>query len=281
MKKWFLIIYSLFLFSGCALLRDLADVRRPTLEYSDMSIEQINFNEAVLLFNFDISNPNTIGLTANSYAYELFVNDNSFLSGDQQENLRIAREATSTLQVPVRLQFSELVNTFSSLLQSDAFDYRLNTEIQFDIPGLGVQRLPVNASGSLPIPKVPRFEFGGFEVNRLTMAGADMEFRLNVTNTNQFPISFFDAGYSLEVNGKDWLTSTIDRAIHLSASESSEIVIPVQLNATQMGSVLFELMRDNAKFEYRLTGNANIGAEIEGNNFRERIPFSVQGTYQK
>lgn len=280
MRKWTLLAIGLLFFAGCTLLRDLANVERPALEYSNMSIQSINFNEAVLLFDFDVTNPNNIGITADRYSYEFFVNDNSFISGDQQENVRIARESTSTLRVPVTLRFTEIVNTFDSLLRSDRFAYKINTAFEFDIPGLGSQTLPINASGELPIPKVPRIEFAGFDVKELTLSGAEMDIRLKVSNSNIFPISLLDANYALEVNGRNWLDSSLDNTLRLSPSESQDLIIPVRLNSSQMGPVLIDMMRGNAEFEYRLTGNANIGAEIEGTDFRQAVPFSINGIFE-
>lgn len=279
-NKIVLIVLIAVLTTGCAMLRDLADTQRPTIQYSNMSVQSINFNGATLQFNFDVNNPNPVGLTADRYTYEFFINDNSFLSGSQDQNLRISRESVSTLSVPVTLQFSEMFNTFSTLFRDDSFAYRINTEVQFDIPGLGVQRLPVNASGNLPIPKVPRFEFGGFDVKNLSMSGAEMEIRLNITNTNSFPISLTRADYQLEVNGRDCLDTSMSEPLRLADSDSSQLVIPISLNASQMGNVLLEMMRGSTNFEYRFRGSADVGAEIEGFNFSDNIPFDMSGTFR-
>ena len=241
----------------------------------------MNFSEAVLLFEFDVNNPNPIGITASAYNYDFLVNKNSFLSGNQDRDVKIGASGNSVLQVPVTLQFSELLNTFSSLLQSNEFDYDLNTEFVFDIPGLGQQRLPVNASGSLPVPKIPRFEFAGYNVNRVSASGADMELKINVLNPNRFPISLQGAQYMLNVNGKEWLNTTIEETERVTSNDSTEIVIPVQLNAAQMGSVLFDIMRGTSEFEYKLSGYVNVGAEIEGRSLIENINFARDGLFRR
>lgn len=280
--RTFLSVTLMILFlAGCTALRDLANIQRPAIEYSDMRLQSINFSEAVLLFDFAVNNPNPIGITASEYNYNFLVNDNSFLSGTQDKNVNIGANGESVLQIPVTLQFSELLNTFNSLLRSSAFDYDLNTEFVFDIPGLGLQRLPVNASGSLPVPKIPRFEFAGYNVNRISLSGADMELKISVTNPNRFPISLLDAEYILDVNGREWLNTSLREAVRVSADERSEIIIPVQLDAAQMGSVLFDIMGGSTEFDYSLKGNAKIGAEIEGFSFSEDLLFNREGEFRK
>ncbi len=279
-KKGILITLIAIMMAGCAALRDFAENQRPTIQYSSMSIQSIDFSSATIQFNFDVNNPNPVGLTASRYSYEFFVNENSFLSGTQDENLRISRESVSTLSVPVTLRFSEMFNTFSTLFRDDSFAYAINTEVQFDVPGLGMQRLPVNASGTLPIPKVPRFEFGGFDVKNLTLSGAEMELSLNITNSNSFPIALNRANYQLEVNGRNWLDTSLNEPLRLGESESSQIIIPISLNASQMGNVLVEMMRGTTNFEYKLSGSADVGAEIEGFSFTDTIPFDMSGVFR-
>jgi LEA14-like dessication related protein len=281
MKKYISIFLVAIIAAGCTALRDFADTRRPILNYNSMSIQSIDFNRAVLEFHFDVNNPNPVGLTADRYSYEFFINDNSFVSGTQDQNLRISRESVSTFSVPVTLSFSEIVNTFSSLIGSDSFAYRINTEVQFDIPGMGVQRLPVNASGELPIPRMPRVEFGGFDVKNLSLAGAEMEVAFRVSNPNRFGISMSNAAYNLHVNGREWLDTRLSDTIRLGASESDTIRIPIRLNASQMGSVLMELMTGRTEFDYNLSGSANIGADIDGFTGGQNLPFDLSGRYSK
>lgn len=277
MRKFLSTLLLLFFITGCAALEDLANLQKPSLGYSDMRVQSINFTEAVLLFNFDVNNPNPIGVTADGYNYDFQVNNNSFLSGTQDENISIGSGSKSVIEVPLTLKYSELLNTFRSLAQSDEFNYDLNTEFLFNIPGLGQQSLPANASGSLPVPKIPRFEFAGFDVNNLSPSGADMEIRIGVNNPNRFPILLNSADYVLDVNGREWLNTTLSEALRISADGSSEIVVPVQLNAVQMGSVLFDLMRGSKEFDYSLNGNASVGAEIKGFSFTENLEINRDG----
>lgn len=279
MRKLITVLIAILFITGCTALRDLADTRRPTLEYNRMSIQHIDFNRAVLQFHFDIDNPNPVGLTADRYSYELFINGNSFLSGTETRNVRISRESVSTLNIPVTLHFSEMLNTFSSLAGNDTFAYQIDTEVQFDIPGLGIQRLPVKAGGELPIPRMPRIEFGGFDIKNLSLGGAEMEVAFRVTNPNIFGISMSGAAYLLRVNGREWLDTRLSDAVTLGASETDTIRIPIRLNANQMGSVLLDLMSGTSEFDYDLSGSATISADIDGFPDNQSIPFETSGRY--
>ncbi len=280
MKKILPFLSLLLFISGCAVLRDYADVQRPSVSYSSMSIQNISFDGVTLLFDFNVNNPNRFGVSADQYSYEFFINDNSFLTGTQRENIRISRESTSVVQVPVSLSFSDVFNTFSSLARRDSLSYRIATEVQFDIPGLGRQRVPVNAAGELPVPRMPRIEFSGLNVRDISLSGAEIDLGFRVSNPNPFGISLSNAAYVFQVNGREWLDTRLGDRIRIGGSQSDTITIPVRLNASQMGSVLLDLIGGSTRFDYNLSGSADISAELEGFSDGETVPFDVSGRYQ-
>lgn len=279
MKKILPLVLLFVFISSCSALRDLADVRQPTVNYNKMSIQNISFDGVTLLFDFDVNNPNKFGVSADQYTYEFFINDNSFLSGIQTENLRVSRESTSTVQIPITLNFSEVFNTFSSVVRRDSLSYRLSSEVQFDLPGVGQRKVPVSAAGEIPIPRMPRIEFSGYNIKNISLAGAEMDINLRVSNPNPFGISMSNAAYALNVNGREWLDTRLGDRISLGGSESDMVTIPIRLNASQMGSVLLEMMGGNTSFNYNLSGSADISADIEGFDDGTTIPFDLDGRY--
>ncbi|WP_340103333.1 LEA type 2 family protein [Rhodohalobacter sp. 8-1] len=282
MKKHLLpafLMLMLTILSSCAALRDAADIQEPTVRFSNMSIQTINFDGVTLLFDFDVTNPNRLDVSANRYNYEFFINGQSFISGTQEERLEIGRESTSTVQVPVSMTFSNLYESFRSVLRQDSVSYRMDTAVSFSLPVIGSRTVPVQAEGVLPIPKIPRIQFGDFEMKRLSFSGAEIELSFRVSNPNAFGITLAGADYALQVNGKEWLDTRLGESIRVDGSDTREITIPVQLSASQMGSALVEMMGGRKEFEYRLTGQARVSADLEGFTEEQSVPFDLEGIF--
>jgi LEA14-like dessication related protein len=275
----YLSLVLLFAISGCATLREYSDVREPDVQFRDMSIENITFDGVTLLFDFDVSNPNRFGVNADRYSYEFFINDQSFISGNMDERISIEQESTSRISVPVTLNFSEVYQSFSSILRQDRFAYQLSTEVQFNLPVVGNRTVPVSTSGEIPIPKPPRVEFGEFDIKQVSLSGAEAEVSFRVTNPNTFAISLLRADYNLRVNGREWLDTTMNDLIRVAGSESREVRIPIRLNSAQLGSALMDLMGGNSTFNYELKGNADVSADLEGFPVSQEIPFELSGSY--
>lgn len=280
MKKLLPIVCLLFTLSGCSTIRDLTDIRKPTVAYSDVSVQSLSFDGVTLLFDFDVTNPNSVDVTADQYSYEFFINDNLFLEGQEPEEVTVKKQGSSVVQVPVAFTFTELAETFRSVLRQDDLSYRLATEVMFDMPVIGSQIVPVEASGTFPIPKIPRIEFGDLEVKNISLSGAEVEVVFDVSNPNDFAIRLSDAAYQLEVNGREWLDTTLGRDIEVAGSETQTINIPIRLSSSQMGSALLDILSGNQNFEYRLTGNAEVSAMIRDFPLSEQLPFDLTGTYR-
>ncbi len=276
-KNFSVPVIILLLLSSCASLRDAADIREPDVRFSDVSIQNITFDGVTLLFDFDVTNPNRMDVSADSYSYEFFINGESFITGTQEENLEIGRESTSTVQVPVSLTFANVYESFRSVLRQDSISYRLATDVTFSLPVMGSRTVPVEADGNLPVPKIPKIELAGFDLLDISLSGAEAEISFRVSNSNTFGIVLHGASYVLEVNGREWLDTNLGQSIRVSGSENRNITIPISLNASQLGPALVEIMGGRKEFEYDLTGTAEISADLEGFDEQQTIPFDLSG----
>ncbi|MCC5915073.1 MAG: LEA type 2 family protein [Balneolaceae bacterium] len=276
-----LLLFSALIFiSSCGALRDAADIREPRVTFSEMTIQNINFDGVTLLFNFDVENPNRFNVNTEQYSYEFFINDQSFLTGSREEPVRIERESSTTVQVPVSLNFSEVYETFSSVLRQDSLSYQLSTEVEFDLALAGKRRVPVTAGGKIPIPRMPQVNFGGVDVKELSFSGAEVEISFSVSNPNPFGISVDNAAYQLVVNGREWLDTTLDQDIRVEGDEYREIKIPIRLGTSQLGPALLEMMSGNTTFNYEVKGEAEVSADIEGFPGAQLFPFELSGQYR-
>jgi len=280
MKEYFLPVFLILLLTvlaSCATLRDAANIQEPDVRFSNMSIQTINFDGVTLLFDFDVTNPNRLDVSAESYNYEFFINGRSFISGTQEERLEIGGESTSIVQVPVSMTFSNLYESFRSVLQQDSISYRMDTAVSFSLPAIGSRTVPVQAEGILPIPKVPRIQFGDFEMKRLSFTGADIDISFRIDNPNPFSITLSGADYTLRVNGNEWLDTSLGESISVMGADTREITLPLELSASQMGSALVEMMRGKKTFDYQLTGQARVSADMEGFTKEQTVPFDLEG----
>jgi LEA14-like dessication related protein len=130
-------------------------VQEPKVNFSQVKMTGLTFDKVDLLFDIDINNPNSVGINLAGFDYDLFLNQNSFLKGDQQDGLEIKANGKETVKIPLSLDFKSIYQTFQSVKDLDSINYELKTGLSFNLPALGNIRIPVSKSGYIPSLKLP------------------------------------------------------------------------------------------------------------------------------
>ncbi|MBN2732630.1 MAG: LEA type 2 family protein [Balneolaceae bacterium] len=261
MKKFVLLILIALFISGCQAIQDLTDnIRKPSLSVTDVRVTDFAFDEIELTYDVEIDNPNLVAVQMVSYDYDFKINNNDFLQGSQDKQLRIESSGTSTFQIPMRLNFQELYSLFNSLRGQDEADYQLLANLDFNLPVLGETTLPLEKSGSVPMIKLPKINVSSLKVNDVNFSRADLVLNLEVDNPNGFGLLVNALSYNLDVNGRNWVDGSNSKNISISENQTSRIAIPISLNITEIGSSVIQLLNNSSDLNYELNGNFDFGA---------------------
>ncbi|MBU1099214.1 MAG: LEA type 2 family protein [Bacteroidetes bacterium] len=265
MKIKFLLFSTLtLLLISCSVqeIMKTAGISEPIVKFQSMKIDNLSFEDVNLLFNFSIDNPNAIGIDLAGFNYDVEISNNSFVAGNQDKGLSIASRGQSTMQIPVKLNFTELVGMYKVLKSKDSVDYKLSGDFIFDLPVLGNVRVPYATAGNLPIIKVPSISIGELKLNNLNLLGAEVLLRVKCDNPNAFSVGINGFDYILKIAGKEWVQSNSNQKIKLNSHGQSEIEIPIKLNFLQVGQSVYQLLTGNAKLDYNLVGNFNLETSL-------------------
>ena len=159
-KLFFLwsLVFGIALFLSCASLQELAKIEPPKVNVQNMRITGLNFSNIDLAFDLNIDNPNPISATLAGFDYKFFLNEQSFVQGDQATQQTIQAKAASPLEIPISLNFMDIYNTFQNIKDQDSSTYKLDCGLTFDLPILGKKRIPVSKTGKIPLIKLPKFK---------------------------------------------------------------------------------------------------------------------------
>jgi len=282
MKKLIILLLSgiLFLFISCAeLIRILSQmsVQQPTVKLQDTKISGWSFDGVELNFALAVDNPNSMGIHLSGFDYELFLAENSFISGNQTEGLDIAANAQQVVNIPVQLTFRKIYETFQSLKNSDTISYQLKTGFSFDLPAIGAVRIPAQSTGSLPNLRIPSLKIQGLKLNNISFSGADLDLKLTIDNPNSLNLLVKNFNYNFAVAGKTWLQGKTADLLQISGKDKSTLTLPVKLSFSEMGSSLYQVLTGNSDLNYSFTGGANVGADNPLFN-SVNLPFDTNGS---
>ncbi|WP_170245556.1 LEA type 2 family protein [Fodinibius salinus] len=281
MKKSAILIAIILFLSSCQTLEELADVQKPRLSVDDVRVTGFNFNEIELTYNIKIDNPNPVSLQMVGYDYNLDINGNSFIQGDQQEGINIEASGVSMFEVPITVNFNELYRSIKGLAQKDESSYRFISHLAFDMPTLGRTEIPVGKQGSIPMLKLPKLSVENIAVNSLSLSGADIGLKLQIDNPNGFGMNVDVLQYDFAVNGSQWASGDALANTQIRQNGITELNIPISLDIGQIGRSAYRVISGDQSLNYKLDGNLKfkalhslLGNSNLGINKSGQIPIS-------
>lgn len=251
-----------FLLSGCATVRDIVQIFRPELKVKDVHLTGLTFDSADLALDVEVQNPNPLPIAMTEFDYDLKINSISFLKGQQPNQMTIDALGGTVFQIPVSVNYKNLYDTFQSLKEQDTAAYHIDCGVSFDLPGMGLTRIPFSAQGDFPAVKLPGVKVDGLKVKNMNLAGADMELKLHLTNPNGFELLLNNIDYALDINGKTWAKGVSNVQTQVSRQSESTIGIPISLDFAQIGLGVYQLLSGEQTLDYSLQGKLNVGSSL-------------------
>ena len=267
-------------FAGCAELARHAETIKPTAKLTDMRLENINFEQADLVFDMAVENQNPIAINLAGLNYDLKIENQSLMSGVAAQGLEIKPASTSAVQLPVTLKFDDLKKLPGELWQQDRFTYQLDTTIVVDLPVIGDYAIPVSRRGELPVPKLPEIRIKGVQLKNLNLMAAELVALVEIVNPNAFGLGLSDFNYQLNVNQQSWGQGSISKSTNVPEKGKATLEIPVKLNMVSMGQTAYQMLSNNKQpLEYQLQGGVILDTGIELLR-HYKLPLDIRGKAQ-
>lgn len=267
---------ALLILGGCAAVQQLARMEKPQLRLASTRIESLGFDGADLVFDVEVKNSNPLPLTLSGVEYDLALGDRPFLQGRREQGLEVAAGGQALVELPLSLDFGDLYAALGQLGGRDRASYRLEAGLLFDVPVLGALRLPLKASGQVPLPKKPAVGVEGLRVERLGLGGADLALELKLSNPNAFGLALKRLDYALAIDGDTWAAGHSERPYEIAAGAQERLSIPLRLDFGRMGMTAYRLLSGAAPLRFKLTGQLDLGTTLELLP-HARLPLDLEG----
>ena len=258
-----LILSALFL-NACAVLNKLpgVEVKPPQVSFTSAKLTGLSFDQADFMFDFNIRNPNALGVKLAGFDYDFLINSGTFIKGNQNHELEIPANGENSIQLPLSLNFADLYKTFQSLKNQNRSTYQLNCGFAFNVPVLGVVRVPVSKAGEFPAIKRPSINLSALKLKSLGFSGAKLGLEIKFKNPNAFSMLLEHFQYQFDVNGKSWVVGDAKKQTQVPEKGESVIEIPISLNFLQIGQSAYQLLKGGQRVNYQFQGNLDLATSV-------------------
>ncbi|MCL2480787.1 MAG: LEA type 2 family protein [Spirochaetaceae bacterium] len=277
MKNIILLVMISILLISCSSFKSIT--QEPEITFDSFKIASINFNSADFIFKYNVNNPNNVSLNLEQFKYDLFIENNKFISGVSPAPISIEKKGNSFVDIPVTIVYKELFELFSNIYNLDTANYKLATEFTIKLPVFGKKAFPFEHSGTFPILKLPEValrEIKATSINLLS-GSATIEFAVDIINKNTFAISPDSFTFELFVNKSQWLNGLLKDIDALAPNKSTTVKIPVNINIAKVGKDLFDSIFSGGNLDVSLKGNMAMRTAYPGIG-SSNIPFNIEKT---
>jgi len=245
-----IIFLCIFFCMGCATLQKWGGIRPPELSVEKVNIASAGLKEMDLVMDVHVKNNYPIGIHVPAFDYNFMINNHVFLKGENALNQSISASSNNQVKVPVKINFLDLYQSISALVNKDHATYKLNGNIHFDIPFLGQIKIPFEKNGDLPLLKIPKISVKGLRVKSISFASANLSLDVALENPNGFLMMLKNFSYNFSVDGLKWADGTMNKNITFEKHGQSSISIPIHLNFFEMGKTIYNLINKKQSLPY-------------------------------
>jgi len=259
-KLIIIFLLSLSIFSGCT--TNFLSLKPPKVEITDIKLMNASFEKIDIALNVKVSNSYPFSASVPGFDYDLKINNSTFIKGDKELNQNINAFSDSIVEIPVSVNFFELYNTYKSLKNSNKSIYNLSGSIHVLVPILGKIKIPYEKQGELPLFKIPKIKIEGLRLQRINLAGADLNLEIKINNSNAFSLLLNSFSYNLQINGMSWAIGNSNKPVRINEQNESVINIPIKLNFFKIGRSAYTLLSGNNDMNYEFTSDFDLDTSI-------------------
>lgn len=242
--------------------RMLENAPKPTASIKGVSFDGFDMQSLSLRFDVEVQNPYSLDLPVAKMDLGLSSRQQQFLAAHSTEQGTVPAKAARVFPVLAKIEFATLLSTVAGIKPGAVVPYRADFGIGVDAPGVGRIDLPLRKEGEIPVPAVPDVSVQGIHWQNLSLQEAAATLKLEIGNTNDFPIDLSQLAYTLALADVKVAETSLRNATKFAPGQKQIIEIPFALKPTDLGLAAFNMLRGSGagyRFDGRLAGDTPFG----------------------
>lgn len=250
-------------------------VELPSIALEGAKLEELKLSEARLTFSARVENPNPFPLSVSRVRFAILLEGKPAAQGQIDTAFAIpaatpGAPATAgatpevvpgkgSIAFPVAIRFSAVPGFVKVMATQKEAAYALTGAVGFSTPH-GVVELPIQAGGTIPVPKKPDVQVARLIMRSASPTAIVLDLRFKIGNTNVFPLPSARLDYALFASGKEVARATGRLESPLGAGETVELTVPIQISPLKVGKAAAKFLVPFSSLKVELKG----GLDFEG-----------------
>lgn len=225
----------------------------PVVRVSAITVTGISAEEIKLLANITLENSIPVGISIDSIAYIVFIDNKQIAYSLYPKVVHIHANGRSTVALPVSLSYKKVEGLFERLHKAGKDSTRMKINLLLYSSFIPADSAWVHIKQNIPVVVLPAIHFEKLQVEKLTASGAQVQVTFMAVNDNTMRFSFRDSKYKVRFENHKALEGILLQTILLPAKDSVRVTIPLDLNVNAIGYTLIDYIRKGSNMKYDIT----------------------------
>ena len=182
---------------------------------------------------------------------------------------KVSAGGSSSIEVPIQLPLRKPLKAHASLSDDSSapegaveLPYTLSLKVlaqsssSAESGGEKNIQLTSEVNGTLPLPRLPQVRIPEVVIAQFKTHTIDIEYKIEVTNPNSFPLLLSTAEYTFSVRETVWDKGALPQGLQIPPESSRSVSKPMLFNYLKAGRKTVDTLIGGKSIDYRITGAA-------------------------
>ncbi|KAJ0035763.1 hypothetical protein Pint_26473 [Pistacia integerrima] len=245
---------------------------KPTADVSGIHIPKFNLEQADIVVDVLIKNPNPVPIPLIDINYLIESDGRKLVSGLIPDSGTIHARGEETIKIPVSLIFDDIKSTYSEIQPGSIIPYKIKVDLIVDVPVFGRITIPLEKTGEIPIPYKPDIDVEKINFDRFSFEETVAILHLKLENKNEFDLGLNSLDYEVWLGDQSIGGAELAKSTKIDKNAISYLELPVTFRPKDLGSALWDMIRGKGT-GYSMKGHIDVDTPFGA----MKLPISKEG----
>lgn len=230
----------------------------PTVKQVDEINVKINNDTAFISSKLLVTNKSFLNVHIDTISYVVSILDKIYLQNKELLGVELPGHGKDTIEFSLNIPYKTILKDLKAQRKNgDSTSYSINISLQYSTI-LGKVKIPINKSAKFKIPQPPELSIVEIKYKKVHLKYILAEAKIKIINYSALTLSIKDLTYSMSILKQGSLKGNFRQQINIKPKGTTIISLPIEINMTNIGKAIFNIIMNKDNYDYELSINANL-----------------------
>ncbi len=219
---------------------------------------QIKNDTAYITSKLTAKNKSFLRIKVDTLKYKITLFNKTYLQNKKLIGKVLRGYGKDTLEFSLKIPYVTILKDLKiQRKKGDSASYSINIFLQYSTV-FGKSEIPITKSARLKIPQPPELEIIGIKYKKIRWKSILADAKIKIANYSNVTLQIKKVSYSIDILKQGKMKGDYIEPITIKPNGTTYIILPIKINANNLGKTLFEILINKDTYDYILKLNAII-----------------------